>query len=213
MKRSFCLTLAMLVLTFATADACRAQTTQPADLPQASEAMGVDAKQQMMQKWMELATPGPQHERLARRVGQWEHKVKAWCDPDPNAPPMETTGMTEVELILGGRFVMDHASGQFNGQPFEGIGLCGYDNLKKKYVSIWVDTMSTGMMISEGEGDEHGKVITYEGHYTDPMTASEKTVKTVETSIDENTWKMEMFEMRPDAGEVKTFEIVYTRKH
>ncbi len=32
------------------------------------------------------------------------------------------------------------------GMPFEGMGIDGYDNLAKQYVSTWVDNMGTGIM-------------------------------------------------------------------
>ena len=82
-----------------------------------------------------------------------------WCDPDPNAPPMETSGSTETEMILGGRFLVDHTTGEFNGQKFEGMGISGYDNIKQKYISVWLDTMGTGMMTAEGQADAKGKVL------------------------------------------------------
>ena len=169
-------------------------------------------QQEMMQKMGQYATTGEQHALLAKKVGQWDHHVKMWCDPDPNAPPMETSGSTETKMILGGRFLVDHTTGEFNGQKFEGMGISGYDNIKQKYISMWIDTMGTGMMTAEGEADAKGKVLTYTCQYSCPMVGGPKTSKTVETMIDDNTWKMEMFDTGPDGEEKKTFEILYTRK-
>ena len=36
------------------------------------------------------------------------------------------------------------------GQPFSGVGIDGYDNLRKKYVTTWIDTMGTGIFSMEG---------------------------------------------------------------
>ena len=36
----------------------------------------------------------------------------------------------------------------------------GYDKLKEKYVNLWIDDMSTMVMIAEGTADSSGKVIT-----------------------------------------------------
>ncbi len=152
---------------------------------------------EMMQKWGKFATPGKPHEHLALRAGHWDHHVKSWCDPDPNAPPMESTGTTKTKMILGGRFLLDHSNGEFNGEKFEGMGITGYDNLKKKYVTIWIDSMGTGMMVAEGEADSEGKVFTYKGTYSDPMAGKVKTSRMVETIVDDETWKMEMFEPGP----------------
>ena len=172
-----------------------------------------DPMAEMMAKWAQYATPGPQHELLAKKVGTWDHHVKMWCDMNnPDAPPMETTGMTETKMILGGRFLLDQTTGEFNGEKFEGMGLSGYDNLKKKFMSIWVDTMSTGVMSGEGTVDDTGKILTYTSQYMDPMTGLPKTSRTVETHIDDDTWKMEMYETGPDGNERKSFEIVYKRR-
>ena len=39
------------------------------------------------------------------------------------------------------------------GMPFTGHGMRGYDNVSGKYWSTWNDSMSTGMMVSEGTCD------------------------------------------------------------
>jgi len=37
------------------------------------------------------------------------------------------------------------------GMPFEGMGLDGYDNASKEYISIWIDNMGTGIMYMKGK--------------------------------------------------------------
>ena len=44
---------------------------------------------------------------------------------------------------------------------FQGQGLEGYDNVKKKFVSTWIDNMGTGIMIAEGTYDPATKTFTY----------------------------------------------------
>ena len=45
---------------------------------------------------------------------------------------------------MGGRYLHGMFKGTAMGQPFEGASVSGYDNTKKKYFNVWVDSMSTG---------------------------------------------------------------------
>lgn len=66
-----------------------------------------------------------------------------------------------MKMILGGRFLQQEVNGEMMGMPMNGIGITGYDNLKKKYVGFWIDNMGTGMYTMEGEMDKEGKACTY----------------------------------------------------
>lgn len=185
-----------------------AEGATPAAAPTTQPSME-EMQQEMMEKWMQFATPGMHHGLLEQRVGHWNHKVRIWHSPD--TPPAESTGTTETKMIMGGRYLMDMSEGSFEGQPFQGLGLAGYDNLKQKYFSTWLDNMGTGIMIAEGDVDDTGRVFTYQCTYSCPMTGGIKHSKTIETVVDENTWTMQMFEPGPDGKEWMSFEIVYTR--
>ena len=49
------------------------------------------------------------------------------------------------------------------GQLFTGIGLNGYDNHTKKYMSIWMDYQGTPSTIWKGLTDADGKTVTQKG--------------------------------------------------
>ena len=49
-------------------------------------------------------------------------------------------------------------AGDMMGSPFSGIGLNGYDNNTGKYVSTWMDTMSTAILYFEGTAGPDGKL-------------------------------------------------------
>jgi hypothetical protein len=166
---------------------------------------------EMMAKFMELATPGENHKRLDPLVGEFKGKAKVWMMP--GAPPQESEGVTKNAWIMGKRWLKSDFSGQMMGQPFTGMHLLGYDNYKKKYVSVWLDEMSTGLMLSEGTADEAGKVITQHCEYDDPMTNKKQKARIVTTFIDADSYRTEMFgpSMDGSGNEVKQFEITYTR--
>ena len=99
--------------------------------------------QAMMEVYKKLAVPGAPHKLLARMVGSWITKTKSWMDP--NKPSMETTGTCEQKMLLDGRFLQQEYTGDMMGSTFIGINVIGYDNHTKKYVSTWIDSMSTGI--------------------------------------------------------------------
>ncbi len=194
-------------LLFATA-ACLSQAAAkdtPADAPSMSP-----EQQEMMKRFAAYAAVGPEHALLAKRAGSWDYTIKIWMVP--GAPPEESAGTCESKLILGGRFIQDIVTGQFQGQAFSGIGIAGYDNIKKKYVATWLDSMGTGLMTAEGTASPDGKTLTYASQYSCPILNGTRHSKTIETYIDDDHWTMESYEATPDGGEFKMMEIKYTRR-
>jgi hypothetical protein len=167
-------------------------------------------EKEMMEKWMAFCKPGAMHEMLKRRVGKWDTVVRMW--PAPGAPAQETKGTSEFKAIMGDRYVAEDHQSIWEGMPFTGMGIHGYDNLKKTFVSFWMDNMGTGFMVSEGTANADGKQIVYYGDAPDMMTGHYKPIKMIERMVDEKSWRFEMYEAGPDGLEYKHFECVYTRK-
>jgi hypothetical protein len=166
--------------------------------------------QAMMQRMMELATPGPQHEHLARMAGKWTVSTRSWPG-GPAAPPTEAQGTSEMKMILGGRFLMEEVKGDFNGMPYEGMEIEGYDNAKKEHFVFWIDNMGTMMLLGTGSADSTGKVITYQSAYDDPATGEKnKKMKQVVRIISDDELGYEMYDLQPGA-EIKTMEMTYKR--
>jgi hypothetical protein len=97
------------------------------------------------------------------------------------------------------------------GESFTGIGVTGYDNQKKKYVSSWMDSMGTGLYMFEGTGSPDGKEITFLGGWDDPMEGPMK-VRAVSKFVSDNSHIFEMYGTGKSGKEVKMMEITYTRK-
>ena len=113
---------------------------------------------EQMAAWMKYAQPGEGHRFLERLAGKWDARVKFWMQP--GASPIESTGSTVNELMMGGRFLKSEYTAEFMGSPFQGMALDGFDNQKQKYVGLWIDTMGTMMLVFEGSCDDDGKVRT-----------------------------------------------------
>ena len=169
---------------------------------------GMDMKA-MMEAYQKLSIPGAPHQQLASLAGSWSTLTKEWMDP--TKPPRESTGSCEMKMLLSGRFLQQKCSGKMMGQPFSGIGISGYDNIGKKYVSTWMDSMATGIFMMEGTANADGKTITLRGEHEAPNGGHMKH-RAVWTITDSNNQTFEMYGTHPGSSETKMMEITYTRK-
>ncbi|MGE0480469.1 MAG: DUF1579 domain-containing protein [Phycisphaerae bacterium] len=181
---------------------------------------GMSAEEKaMMDAMMALGQPGDNHKLLEPMVGEWTYTTKFWMDP--SAPPSESTGNSSVKSLMGGRYFVGEHKGKFempgpDGKPvpmdFHGIATNGYDNNTKKFVSTWIDNMSTMIMTFEGTYDPATKAFTYTGTMPDCMSPGKNvSVREVIRILDKNKHVMEWYETR-DGKEMKSMEITYTRK-
>lgn len=166
-------------------------------------------EQKMMEVWTQYMTPGEPHAGLAQKAGTWAWTSTWWMQP--GAAPETSSGTSEAEMVLGGRYLTEEIEGTAMGMPFQGQSLTGYDNHLKEYFSVWVDNMGTGVMVQRGAYDPATKTMTMSGTYDDPMDGKKKTLRSVTTYVDENTTRMEMYGPGPDGKEFKNFELVSKR--
>ena len=164
----------------------------------------------MMATWMAAATPGDMHKMLAKDDGEWEGEVTHWMDPA--APPTKSKSTVVNRMIMGGRFQHSEHSGCFGGMPFEGMSLVGYDNVKKVFMSTWIDNMGTTVMHMEGPWDAATKSINLSGTCTNPMDGKQMNMREDFILVDDDTQKMVMYGPDITGKEFKTMEIVFKRK-
>jgi hypothetical protein len=168
-------------------------------------------EEEMMTAYAKYMNPGPQHKLLDPMVGTWDCSSRMWMNPD--SLPMTSIAVSEKQWVLGGRFIEENVTGEMMGTMFHGLGLTGYDLINLEYIHVYLDEMSTSMMISKGQVDSFGKIFTFYSKYKDPMdNMKEKEVKNVVTVIDNNKHIFEMYEKGPDGKDKKSFDITYTRK-
>jgi hypothetical protein len=198
MKRALLPALALLLAGLAMAQ-------EKAQLGKAPE----PAADPMMEAWIKASSPGEAHKLMQKHVGEWVAEVKLWMDP--SAEPMVSKGKGTNTLIFGGRYLESRFVGEFQGQPFEGIGYMGYDNVQKKFVNFWIDSSSTWFMLSSGTTDKAGKVWRNSGEVSDPMTGKMKPYR--EEAVFETPDRIvsRAYDKTPDGKEFKSMEITYTR--
>ena len=163
--------------------------------------------------WAQTEKPaaGPSDQEMEAMMKGVE-LTRSGSDKAPDAPPAESTGTMHAEMILGGRYVQSAWKGNMMGQPFEGHGTDGYDNLSKQHVSSWVDNMGTGILYMTGTCDGAGKVCTSSGDMIDPMTNKKGSMKSVTTWADNDNFKFELFGRDGNGDEVKMMEMTLKRK-
>lgn len=170
-----------------------------------------------MKQMMEMAKLNENHKLLGDLSGDWTYTIKMWMG-DPNAKPQESKGTAKSKPIMGGRytvmdvrgkFQMPGADGKMKESEFLGMGVDGYDNVKKKFVGSWVDNMGTGIMQSEGTYDPASKTIIYTTE-VEPVPGMKQQVREVVKITDKDHHTFEWYENR-GGQEVKTMQIDYTR--
>lgn len=153
--------------------------------------------------------PTAHHKLLRKSVGTWDASIKSW--EDPTKEPSVSKGVETNRMLGGGLWLIQNFQGSFGDMTFQGHGQSGYDTTKKKYVSTWIDSMSTGIMLLEGTHDEATGTSTYYGESTDPMTGKAMKLKNVE--VHKGDTRVFTMSMQAPGGEyVKMMEITYTRR-
>ena len=153
------------------------------------------------------AKPGPEHEILKEMVGTWD-AVMLMPGTTKDAPAGKAKSVYKMEC--GGLWLTSTFDGEFAGAKFEGRGI-GYDQFKKKYTGVWVDSMSSTPMFFEGTRDEKTKVLTMTTEHPGPDGKLAKW-KTQSSSKDKDHHTFKMFMTGEGGEDEEMFTIEYTRK-
>jgi Protein of unknown function (DUF1579) len=162
-----------------------------------------------MEAYQKAGTPGAPHQAMAATAGTYDTKVKSWHEA--GQPPMESTGTASRTMALDGRVLVEDFKGSMMGMPFTGHGMTGYDNVSGKYWSTWNDSMSTGVMMSEGTCDAKN-TCAFKGSWNDPIKKGPVAARMTSRWTSPTTEVFEMYGPGKDGKEMKMMEITYTKK-
>ena len=181
--------------------------TAPAD---AADAPGQMSESDAMAAFIAAGAPGEQHAVLASLAGTFNAEVTHQMAP--GAPAQTSQGMEVSTMILGGRFLQSSYEGEAMGMPFQGLGTLGYDNLTEQYVSTWMDSMGTNIMVARGTAGNDANVLNLSVEpFMCPMTGTAKSGRQVTTIHDANHHTFQWYEVLPDGNEFLAMTIKYTR--
>ena len=154
---------------------------------------------------------GPEHKLLESLTGTFVAEVKVFF-PDPTKPTT-SKGVMARKMILGGNFLQESFSGEFFGSKFTGLGIVGFDQVKKKYTTTWCDSMTTSTMLMEGTYDVEKKTLTSVGNDYEPSSKKKMKARDVLKIVTADLQTFEMFRLpEGETQEFKIMEISYTRK-
>lgn len=162
------------------------------------------------QRWMEYMTPGDKHKWLAKYTGTWEAEVSSWMDPA--APPSKEKATDVVKMSMNGLYQEGDFSSTMMGQPMMGHSTMGYNNLKKKFVSTWIDNLGSGIIMMEGDYDEASKTLNMKGKQSDPGLNRESDIRQELVFHDDDSYTMIMYGTGFDGKEMKVMEGTFRRK-
>jgi hypothetical protein len=164
--------------------------------------------ERMMPKMQAFGARTAGHEALDPKVGKWNVRISMYW-PDGKSDSME--GTSEISWLFDGRYLQENVNSSFMGMPFQGRGLTAYDNLKKGYVQTWFDNMGTGIMVADGAFNPGQKTFAYTSESPDFVRGAYVKSRSLETLVDKDHFRVEMFGPGPDGKEMKTLELNYTR--
>jgi hypothetical protein len=161
-----------------------------------------------MEAYQKAGTPGEPHKALAATVGRYSVKSKSWSEPGGQAA--EETGTATRTMALDGRVLVEEFTSTMMGTPFTGHGMTGFDNVSGKYWATWNDSMSTGIMVSEGKCDAK-RNCTFTGSWNDPIKKAPVKARMTSRWPTPTTEIFEYFGPGKDGKEMKMMELTYTK--
>lgn len=160
--------------------------------------LGAAASAQAPQK------PGPELAHLATMVGTWDAVMEMGGQ--------KSKAVATYKSICSGMWIASDFESELAGVPYQGHGMDGYDQAKKKYVGYWFDSMTSVPLEFEGDFDADHKVLTMTGIAPGPDGKPQKFRTTTErTAPNRMTFKMFMV-AAADGKEELAFTIEYTRR-
>ena len=148
--------------------------------------------------------PGPEHAHLKTMEGTWDTVMEMGGQ--------KSKGTATYKSVCGGMWIANDFESELGGVPYQGHGMDGYDQLKKKYIGHWFDSMTSAPMAFEGNFDTDHKVLTMTGTSSGPDGKPQKFRTTTEMKgADQMTFQMFMAGAS-DGKEALAFTIEYTRR-
>lgn len=159
-----------------------------------------------------VTQPGKQHERLSFFLGAWDVEMKMTM---PGAPEMPATkAKSTFTWAIEGRWLMERFEGSMMGQPWTSVGLHGFDNYAKNFVSATVSNMDTALYVMKGvvTNPKEDVVVQY-GTFGEYMLGDHNHPnRTVTRKTGDDSFELEIWDLGIGESGAKVIEMRYTRK-
>jgi hypothetical protein len=151
----------------------------------------------------EFDRPGPEHAHMKEFVGKWDAVMEM--------AGQKSKATADYRSICDGMWLESDFEGDLGGLKFQGHGIDGYNQKKKKYVGVWVDSMSSAPLHFEGDMDPKTKMMVMSGESLGPDGKPQKFKSTTEFK-DKDHFTFKMYMVDPDGKDQLAFTIEYARK-
>lgn len=148
--------------------------------------------------------PGPEHKALQKMEGTWDVAMTMLGG-------IKSKGEATFKLECGGLWLHSDLKFALGKTTIQTKALETFDPVKKKYISIQVDSMATAPSILEGTYDDQGTTLTQTGEARDFNGESEQ-IKSVTKHTDDDHVVVTVYRIFPDGKERKHLTIEYTRR-
>ncbi len=163
----------------------------------------------LLERYAELAQPGPEHERLRMLVGEWT--IESRWQMDPRSKPEQVTGTASTRAILGGRFF--ESTARSNGpMGVESLTVLGFDRRTNEYTFISFDTLGTYSVTAAGKWNETEKAIVMRGNDNDPVLKIQQSYQVRIKPLTANQFVLSISFDLPGGKEMTAVESTYTRR-
>jgi hypothetical protein len=147
---------------------------------------------------------------LQNDVGMWNAKMKMWTH-GPDAEPIVVDAAESNTLLGKGTWLISDFRSNFEGAEFFGHAQLCFDPVKKKFVGTWIDNMTPHLSTMQGNYDNEKRILEMKTQGVDSKSGKPVSGRNTTQWIGEDRRVFMSFNDTPD-GEVKQFEIEYTRK-
>ena len=152
--------------------------------------------------------PSPEHEWLKKNDGDWA--VECAYFMAPGTDPIEVQGNEKSTMLCdfwsAGLFEADML-----GSVMQGHSTIGFDPVKKRFVCTWKDSSTPFLYIFEGDLDETGQILSFEGENYDPVRQCQAIYRSrIEFLSDDE--KILNLSVESEGSEIPILEYRYKRK-
>ena len=147
------------------------------------------------------------HAEIAKSVGEYDVAVEMYW---PGGKVEKAVATAKREMILKGFYLRETFSMKTPNGAFEGIATAGYDTVRKKLFSSWVDNSSPVMDVMYGEVKDGKIVMTGKG--PNMMTGELEGKKSVSEATDAGSLITTFYKVNAEGKEAKWMKLTYTRK-
>ena len=167
-----------------------------------------------MDAWAKAHAPNANHKLLEKLAGNWMADVTFVFNPKEK--PELNKMAVKREMVMGGRFLYESYDLWQGSMPHEGRGYIGYNNSKKTFQMIHIESMNTALEVTDGTWDEKTQTLSFPSGPKEMEWGGNKVKFTMTMSFtieseDKHTFSMKTkYEQMPD--EIEEVKIVYTRR-